>query len=102
MPTTTGYGNVQFALDGCTDLGPPWGGSSTPAPLAVTTPIPVAAPVPTPMPVVSGGAFVAKWPYVTAFFCSIHVEGTGSLGGVLSVRTTLTPQLHYTVSLCCI
>ena len=50
MPTSTGYGSVQFALDGCTDLGPPWGGSSTPASLAVTTPIPVAAPMPTPTP----------------------------------------------------
>jgi len=31
-------------------------------------------------------AFVAKWPYVTAFYCSIHVKGTGSLGGVKLVR----------------
>ena len=154
MPSSTGYGSVQFALDGCTDFGPPWGGSSTPAPVKAPTPSPVPAPMPvaapaptvttapnpslafgfgqrqasaharrrpntapvapmraadnaslsttdptakvlqTPQPQTaqgggssgSGSAFVPKWPYVTAFFCSINVEGTGSLGGVLLVR----------------
>jgi hypothetical protein len=29
---------------------------------------------------------VAKWPYVTPFFCSAYVQGTGTLGGLQSVR----------------
>jgi len=70
MPRSTGYGSVQFALDGCTDLGPPWGGSGSPAPLAVTTPIPVAAPIPTPTPVAVPAPAVSAEPTVSITACT--------------------------------
>ena len=48
MPASSGYGNVQFALNGCTDLGPPWGSTPAPAAQAPTpTPIPASTPAPT-------------------------------------------------------
>ena len=41
-----------------------------------------------------GSAFVAKWPYVTAFFCSVHVKGTGSLGGLSLVCRSFKPSVN--------
>ena len=60
MPTTSSYGNVQFALDGCTDLGPPWG--STPAPAApVPMPVPVPAPTAAPKVTIDGPQRCTWW-----------------------------------------
>ena len=47
------------------------------------------------VPVTSTAKPAAKWPYFTPFFCAVYVEGTGTLGGVQSVRlaANLEPAL---------